>query len=157
MADGSDQPPDRLGLLTAVAKSEYIWEPTRQWQVTGQYKANVIRRTRDSLPLELINELTTFPILKVQYRLTDRTQIWFGMEGMPGLPVRIEDRADGFNSVEEKSRVLQLTNRSPYFGYEIAMNLGARTRSREFGDALRVSENWEATTIFMNVILGFDE
>lgn len=157
LADGSDQPPDRLGLLTAVAKSEYVWEPTRQWQVTGQYKTTVIRRTRDSLPLELINELTTFPILKVQYRLTNRTQIWFGMEGMPGLPVRIEDRADGFNSVEEKSRVLQLTNRSPYFGYEIAMNLGARTRSREFGDALRVSENWEATTIFMNVILGFDE
>ena len=24
-------------------------------------------------------------------------------------------------------------------------------------DALRAAENWEATTIFMNVILGFDE
>lgn len=157
LADGSDQAPDRVGLLTAVAKSEYVWEPTRQWQITGQYKATLVRRTRDSLPVELVNESVSLPVLKVQYRMTQRTHIWFGMEGLPGLPVHVEDRADGFNSVEEKSRVLQLTNRSPYFGYEVAMNVGARKQSRQFGDPLRVADNWEATTVFMNVILGFDE
>ena len=157
LADGSDQPPDRLALLTVVAKSEYVWEPTRQWQITGQCKGLVLRRTRESLPVDLAHEWTLMPVFKVQYRLSDRTHVWFGMEGLPGLPVRLDDRADGFNSLDEESRVLQLTNRSPYFGYEVAMNLGARTRSRRFSDPLRAAESWDTITLFFNVILGFDE
>ena len=157
LADGSDQPPDHLGLLTVVARSQYVWEPNRQWQISAQTKGLVFRKTRKTLDVELVNEWTLIPMLKVQYRLTQRTDLWFGMEGLPGLPMRIDDRADGFNSVEERSTVLQMTNRSPYFGYQAAMNLGVRTRSRRFDDPLRASENWDTTTIFMNVILGFDE
>ena len=157
LADGSHQPPDHLGLLTAVARSEYVWAPARSWQLTAQFKAMVFRRARESLPVDLVNEWTLLPIVKVRYRLTANTRLWFGLEGVPGLPVRVVDRADGFNSVDERSRVLQLTNLSPYFGYEVAMNLGVRRRSREFRDPLRAAEDWEATTLFMNVVLGFDE
>ena len=157
LSDGSHQPPDRLRLLTMVAKSQYVWELNRQWQVTGQYKGLVYRSTRESLPVDLVNEWTLMPMFKVRYRLTDRTQIRFGTEGLPGLPLRVQDRADGRNSLEEETRVLQLTNRSPYYGYEIATTMGVRTRSRRYDDPLRAAENVDTTTIFMKLILGFDE
>ena len=157
LSDASQQAPDELRLLTSVTRVEYEWWPTRQWQVQAKLKGLVLQRRRESLPVDLENEWTLMPLMKVQYLLTDRTRVWLGFEGLPGLPLRVKDRAEGRNSLKEESRVLQLTNRSPYFGYDIAMNLGIRSRTRKYSDPSRVAENLEETALFMLVVMGFDE
>ena len=53
--------------------------------------------------------------------------------------------------------MVQLTNRSPYFGYNIATNLGVKWTRREYGDSARQREDLDIASAFLRVILGFDE
>ncbi len=156
LSDGSDQGADTVRLLTMVAKAEYLWEPTPQWQVIGQGKGLVLRRSRSSLPVHLEDQWTFIPILKVLYRLTPRTQLWVGAQGLPGLPLRVKDRAQGRESSEEEVRMVQVNNRSPYFGYEISTNLGVRTSKRRFDDPFRRGDDFDVTTAFFRIFLGWE-
>jgi hypothetical protein len=79
------------------------------------------------------------------------------MQGLPGLPLRVKDGADGFNSRKEEVRAIQLTNRSPYFGYDISINLGIRVTRRTFDNVAREIENVRETAAFMRVLMGFAE
>ena len=157
LSDGSDQAADTITRLTMVARAEYVRELADRWQVIAQAKGLVLRRTRESLIVDLANEWTFIPILKATYHITPRTHLWLGTQGLPGLPLRKEDLADGRDSYEEVVRVVQLTNRSPYFGYNIATNLGVKWTRREYGDSARQREDLDIASAFLRVILGFDE
>ena len=156
LSDGSDQDSDKLKLLTMVAKAEYVWRPGPQWQVIAQGKGLVLQRSRSSLPVFLADQWTLIPIVKLQYKLTPRTQIWVGLQGLPGLPLRVKDQATGRESSKEQVRVVQLTNHSPYFGYEISMNLGLRLNRRRYDDPFRKEDEFDVTTAFFRVFLGWE-
>ena len=157
LSDGSDQVADTITRLTVVARAEYVRELSDRWQVIAQAKGLRLRRTRQSLIVDLADEWTFIPILKTSYHITPRTHLWLGTQGLPGLPLRKEDLADGRDSYEEGVRVVQLTNRSPYFGYNIATNLGVKWTRREYGDPARQREDLDITSAFLRVILGYDE
>jgi hypothetical protein len=82
--------------------------------------------------------------------------VWLGLQGLPGLPLRVEDRAQGRQSSKEEVRALQLTNRSPYFGYVISTNLGIRMTKRRFDDPLRKIDELDVTTAFFRIFLGWE-
>ena len=156
LAGGSDQAADTITRLTMVVRAEYVRELSDRWQLIAQTKGLVLRRTRQSLAVDLANEWTFIPILKTSYHITPRTHLWLGTQGLPGLPLRKEDLADGRDSYEEVVRVVQLTNRSPYFGYNIATNLGVKWNRRHFGDPARQRNDLDITSAFLRVILGYD-
>ena len=155
LIEGRDLGKDEVSLLTLVTKAEYTWHPAEHWLFIAQGKGLVLRRNRESLPLALVDQWTFLPILKVQRKLTPRTELWIGMQGLPGLPLRVKDGADGFNSRKEEVRAIQLTNRSPYFGYDISMNLGIRVTRRTFDNVAREIENVRETAAFLRVLMGF--
>ncbi len=157
LSDGSDQVADTITRLTMVARAEYVRELSDRWQLIAQTKGLVLRRTRESLAVDLADEWTLIPILKASCHITPRTYLWLGTQGLPGLPLRKEDLADGRDSYEEVVRVVQLTNRSPYFGYNIATNLGVKWTRRQYGDSARQREDLDIASAFLRVILGFDE
>ncbi len=157
LSDGSDQVADTITRLTMVARAEYVRELSDRWQLIAQGKGLVLRRTRESLAVDLADEWTLIPILKASCHITPRTYLWLGTQGLPGLPLRKEDLADGRDSYEEVVRVVQLTNRSPYFGYNIATNLGVKWTRRQYGDPARQREDLDIASAFLRVILGFDE
>ena len=156
-ADGTDQGAERLKLLTAVIRAEYVWQPTDQWEVTGQWKGLRLRRSRESLVVPLVDSWTSIPILKVRYQVTPRTVFQVGFQGLPGLPLREKDRADRRHSEEQEVRVVQLSNRSPYFGYQISMNLGVRVSRRQFDDPTRGVDDVDISAAFMRVFMGYEE
>ena len=157
LSDGSDQAADTITRLTMVARAEYVRDLSDRWQLIAQAKGLVLRRTRESLIVDLADEWTFIPILKASCHITPRTYLWLGAQGLPGLPLRKEDLADGRDSYEEAVRVVQLTNRSPYFGYNIATNLGVKWTRRQYGDPARQREDLDMASAFLRVILGFDE
>ena len=157
LADGSDQAADTITRLTMVARAEYVWEVSGRWRVIAQTKGLRLRRTRQSLAVDLADEWTLVPILKTSYHITPRTHLWLGTQGLPGLPLRKKDLADGRDSYEEVVRVVQLTNWSPYFGYRIATNLGVKWSRRLYDDPARERDDLDITSAFLRVVLGFDE
>jgi hypothetical protein len=156
LADGTDQRGDELRLLAGMAKGEYAWQPTAQWEVILQAKGLFLRHRRDSLPIDLQNEWTLLPIVKARYRLTPHTQLRLGTQGLPGLPLRRKDRDDGRDSLEEEVRIVELSNRSTYFGYNISTNLGMKTTRRDYDDISRRDDDIDVTSVFMRVFLGYE-
>lgn len=155
LADGTQQRRDELRLLSGVVKGEYRWQPTASWEVTAQGKGLLLQRRRDSLPVDLQNEWTLLPILKVGYALTPHTQLRLGTQGLPGLPLRRKDRDDGRDSLREEVRIAELSNRSSYFGYEISTNLGLRMTRRRYDDLSRANDEIDVTAIFLRIFLGY--
>ena len=80
-----------------------------------------------------------------------------GFQGLPGLPLREKDRADRRHSEEQEVRVVQLSNQSPYFGYQISMNLGVRVSRRQFDDPTRAVDDVDVTAAFMRVFMGYEQ
>ena len=155
LIEGRDLGRDSISLWTSVLKAEYVWQPTRNWLVFGQFKSLFLQRERDSQAIALSDERTFVPIVKGRYAITPRTELWLGMQGLPGVPMRVEDRADGFNSREEKVWVAQVTNRSPYLGYDIAMNLGFMLTNRDYDLASREIDDVNVASVYMRVVLGY--
>ncbi len=157
LIEGRDLGKDRIHLLTSVLKAEYRWQPARRWLLIGQAKGMALQRRRASLYQVLQEEWTFVPIVKARYEFTPRTHVWMGAQGFPGLPYQVIDRADGYKSVEEQVWVAEMSNRTPYFGYDILMNAGVRYTSRQFDNPARELDNLDVFSVFMRVILGYPE
>lgn len=156
LADGTDQGEDELRLLSGVAKAEYAWQASDRWDVTFQAKGLFLRHQRDSLPVDLQNESTLVPIIKAQCRLTPRTRLSLGTQGLPGLALRRRDRDDGRDSLKGEVRIVEISNRSTYYGYEISTNLGLRTTRRRYDHISRSDDEIDVTSVFMRVFLGYE-
>ena len=155
LIEGRDLGRDEISLWTSVLKAEYAWQPTRNWSIFGQLKSLFLRRERDSQTMALADERTFVPIVKARYTVTPRTELWLGMQGFPGVPMQVDDRADGFNSRDEKVWVAQVTNRSPYLGYDVAMNLGFMLTNRDYDLASREIDDMNVASVYMRAILGY--
>ena len=152
--DGIAQKEDNIRLWSSVAKAEYLWDLGSKWQITFQGKGLYLRRTRDSVPVRLVDEWSLIPILKAEYRLTPRTELRMGSQGLPGLPWRKKDRVNERRSMEEEVRAVQLSSQSPYYGYEISVNLGMQVTKRNYDDPSRTLEEVDLTSVFFRVFLG---
>lgn len=154
--DGVFQPGDRLGLLAGVHKTSYSWRHGR-WTLTPQFKLLYLRQERRSLGIPLIHEREIMPIFKAVYRMTSRTALKAGMQGLPlpGLAYQFKDLTDDSSSFESRDWALFVTNLSEYFGYDMTVNTGLAYRKIEFLDARQQQRNSRTTSMFMSLILGF--
>jgi len=155
LIEGRDLGRGEISLWTSVLKAEYAWHPTGSWIVFGQLKSLFLQRERDSQITALADERTFVPIVKARCTITPRTELWLGMQGLPGAPMRVDDRADGFNSRDETVWVAQVTNRSPYLGYDIAMNMGFMLTNRDYDLASREIDDMNVASVYLRVILGY--
>ena len=158
-ADGTGQGADRSKLSTSVLKAQYVWTPLDRWQITGQWKGLWLKQTRETAPVPLADLWISIPFFKARYDITKRTSLQIGFQGLPGLPLKERgvDREGRNANMDEEVRVIQLSNHSPYFGYQISMNLGMMVTRRHFEDPTRADDEQDVTAAFMRVFLGWDE
>ncbi|MBI4530300.1 MAG: hypothetical protein HY709_02160 [Candidatus Latescibacteria bacterium] len=155
-AEGVPQPADRIDVLTLASKVDYTWEWGRL-SVTPAAKFRLLRRTRERFDRPEVDERTFMPILKVNYRLTDRTFLKAGAQGFPFLKYRVTDLADRRNSFRQRTYLIVLSNLSKYAGYNLSTNIGMNIEERLFSDPFRAFENAHFTGAFVRVFLGFEE
>lgn len=155
LIEGRDLGKDQISLWTSVIKAEYVWQPSRSWLIFGQAKTLLLREDRLSVPTDLQDQRTFVPIIKGRYALTPRTELWLGAQGLPGLPLIVDDNADGFNSRDERVWVAQVTNNSPYLGYDVSMSLGLKRVDRDYKDPTRDLDDVQIVSVFMRVLLGY--
>ena len=103
-------------------------------------------------------ETHMIPIAKLQYWLTERTRLQFGMQGLGFfLPYRVEDSVGLDNTFEQYDAVLMISNSSKYFGYLISTNAGINRRNKEYeSDEIGTVRNEDFVAAFVNVIVGFE-
>ena len=89
------------------------------------------------------------------YKVSDKTDIMLGLQGIPNLDLDFRDFVQNENDFKQKSYMLQLQNQSGYFGYKIWASTGVKYDERKYSEKYREFENYKSSSTFVKVYLGW--
>ena len=139
--------------LAIVYKSQYLWNPWKKLLVRSQIKWLHRRLVDDAERIASVKEHFLFPILRLEYPVSDRTSVKIGAQGGPLLPSLYRNRVS--DGVDFDSRVyLAQVNNTSIFGIPSQCEFGVRRRFREFLDGDREEQNTDYSRVFLRVIAG---
>lgn len=155
--DGRFQEADRLTRWTMVHTIDRTWDLTNRWSLFTAYKMRYRREWQDSIDATTIHQRDSIPLVKLEYRLTDRTRFQLGLQGLGGwAPYSVSDLVNPEVDFEQNDTVLMATNNSDYFGYIVTTNFGISKRTKSFDDPARAAFGDEDfVSAFIRVFLGF--
>jgi len=140
--------------LAVVYKSQYLWNPWKKLLVRSQIKW-LHRRLVDNVErIASVKEHFLFPILRLEYPVSDRTSVKIGAQGIPLLPSLYRNQISDGVDFDSRVYLAQVNNTSMYLGYQVNVNLGYERRFREFLDKDREQQNTDYSRVFLRVIAG---
>jgi hypothetical protein len=146
----------RLDFWTSVTRVEFA----RHWgrlNLTTQHKLMFLRLRDQERNTNLLAEIRSIPILRVEYQLMPRTSLRAGFQGTGPLPYRLIDNTAARNSYEQRTAFVTITNRSGYLGYELITILGINKDQREYDTRFRDARAFDNMTIFARALVGFSD
>jgi hypothetical protein len=90
-----------------------------------------------------------------RYEISPRTEVQLGLQGIPYLEFDQKDYVQKENNFKQKTYMLQLQNRTTYFGYDIWASTGVQFDQLDFTATTRQFENYKSTTMYVKVFLGW--
>lgn len=75
-------------------------------------------------------------------KISNRTEIIFGLQGLSELEFAYKDMERNDNSFKRKTYVLQIQNRTKYFGYTVWASTGFSVDELRYSDTRRAIENF---------------
>mgnify|MGYP001572555152 FL=1 len=165
-----EQPDGRIVKLGIVNKVDYTF---KLFDGHLQFIPQLKVRTQKIVQLETnqfnqqVNTVRThiqemMPIFRIDYRLTDRTYLRLGLQGfsIPGtgnsFNYQIKDLKSPERDENRTTFAITLSNKSPYGGYNVVIDMGYKLTSREFPRQPdpRFRERKESL-IFVTIYAGF--
>jgi len=155
----------RIQTITVVNKADYGWQRGRlEVQPMFKHLFKRVTRTGRRRPLESWHQIA--PILRLDIRLTERTSVQFGQQGL-GLPFtrtmfsplayRLIDRVDAAREYRSTDSVLMFTVKGNYQGYTIVSNTGLQRRHEKYSDpAVARTRDGGFSRFFISLIAGYD-
>jgi len=98
---------------------------------------------------------TRIPLVMLKYIISPKTNVTFGLQGIPGFQFDYKDYVQKENDFQQKTYSLQLENRTTYFGYEIWAATGVRYDELDYSETTREFESYKTSTLFVNILLGW--
>ena len=147
-------PENRISDLATVVKADYTWNPWSRLRVVPQFKWMRQRLQDDEQRILEIAEDYVYPILRLEYPLSSRTEIKLGAQGFPFLPATYRNEAAPGVDFDSRVYLALLSNTSTYVGYQINVNLGYEKRLRTFLDESRSDQDIDLSRLFLRVIVG---
>jgi hypothetical protein len=146
----------RLDFWTWVTRLDYTWS-LGKLSVTPQYKIMLLRLSDRQQNEDLLAEVRSIPILRLQYLLLPRTTLRAGLQGMGPLPYRRDDQIADRNSQERRTSFITLTNRSRYFGYDLYTIVGMSNDQLDFDAEIQRFREYETRSFFVRTLIGYTE
>ena len=154
MYDGTYQPHDVLNTLAMVNKIMY----TKRWGnfiFSPGIKYRLYKKVRTESLQPLDHYLMSIPMVMFKYIISDRTDLQFGFQGIPGFELKYIDYVQSQNDYTQKTITLQLQNRTDYFGYAIWGAVGATLDQINYKEKFRAFEEYKSSTTFVKISLGW--
>jgi len=165
------QPPGRITFWGIVNKIDYtINFFDRRLQLKPQLKFRTEKRVK-TIDLQqggisrqvsvLYHNQEIIPIFRIDYRLTDRTDVHFGLQGFSlfGLSdlftYRIRNLKDNYLDENRQTAALSITNRSDYGGYKVLIELGVKFTKHDYLREEDKKRGSEESLIFFSIYAGF--
>jgi len=140
--------------LAMVLKSQYEWYPWGALAVRPQVKLMRQRLSDDRARVLEIDETYFYPILRLEYPVSDRTSVKAGAQGFPFLKSRYRNGVTEGVDFDSEVYLIQLSNTSTYVGYQVNVNLGYERQIRDFLESDREAQDIDYNRLFLRVIAG---
>jgi hypothetical protein len=154
MYDGIYQPDDDLRTISMINKFVY----TKSWgylSVSPGINLRFYKKTRSNSVLPQEHYLITIPLIMFKYDISPATNFQLGFQGFPGFEYSDKDYVSSSNDYKRRTYLLQIENRSVYFGYDIWSGIGYKLDWVSFDEDYRAFENYKTSSTFLNVGLGW--
>ena len=154
MYDGTYQPGDTIGLIAMTNKIIY----TKRW---GNFffmpgvKFRFYKKNRAESINPLDHYMERIPIITFKYVFSLKTDVTFGMQGIPRFEYRFKDYIQSRNNFKAKTYLLQLQNKSIYFGYTVWGAMGLTYDQFSYDKIYRQIEETKSSSIFTKIYLGW--
>jgi hypothetical protein len=143
------QEANRIEDWTSVVAADYVW--TRgNWTVRPQLKYLAQRLTDQKAVVLPVYETFFYPILRINYALSPRTVLKFGVQGPSRYHNLLNDSAD----YRSEDYLAMVTNTSSYSGYEMSFNAGYQLKRRRMEDRSRAIEDIDYSHFFVRMVVG---
>ena len=146
----------RLDQWNVVSRADY----TRYWgalKLQPQFKFMFLRLRDQGAERSLRSEVSLIPILRAEYPLMSRSTLQVGIQGIGGFPYRFEDRVAQRHSFERRTKFVNLTNESSYFGYELFTIIGITRDKRDYDDDQQKFDEFDTWSFFIRTLVGFTQ
>ena len=149
------QPEDIINTLAVSNKVVYI-KQFGNFSVSPGLKYRFYKKGyRESLNPR-IHYLEQIPILFLKYRVSARTNVTLGFQGMKGFETEFKDVIQSQNDYKQKNILLQVENRTDYFGFEVWGGFGFQIEEFKFNEIYREFENYKTTSLFVRMWVGVE-
>lgn len=157
--DGTFQEKNSLIRWTMVHTINYDWLIRPKLSLFSGFKFRYRKEWQEDLDLPTAHERHLIPLVKLEYRLTERTRFQLGFQGFGSLaPYAVTDLVRPENDFEQHDTVLMMTNNSRYFGYIVSTSAGISRRVKEFDlPLLGQTGDEDFVSAFISVIIGFED
>jgi len=154
MYDNTFQPEDTISIFAMVNKFVY----TRQWKgftFSPGIKFRLYKKNRFESLNPLDHYLMRIPLVTMKYTISPRTAVTFGMQGFRGFEMKYRDYIQSHNDYKQVDYILQVDNRTTYFGFDIWSGFGFSLEEIKYDEAYRKFEEYKTSTLFVQMWLGY--
>jgi len=154
MYDMTYQPEETLTTIAMVNKVVYT-KSFGNWTFSPGVKYRFYKKDRENVARPGDYYTTRIPLIMFKYRVSSRTDIMLGLQGFSGFEFDHKDFVQSENDFKQRTYMLQLQNRTTYFGYDIWASTGLQFDQIEYADATRDFENYKSSTTYVKIFLGW--
>jgi len=154
MYDNTFQPKDILSTFAMVNKFIY----TRQlgnFIFSPGVKFRFYKKERSESLNPLDHYLMRIPVIYLKYRISDNTNITYGMQGFKGFEMIFKDYIQSHNDYHQINNTIQIENRTDYFGFDVWAGFGFQLEQVSFDEAYRKFEEFKRSSFFLKMYIGY--
>jgi hypothetical protein len=153
--DNVYQPEDIINTLALSNKFVYT-KQFGNFSISPGLKYRLYKKGYQESLNPRIHYTMQIPILFLKYRVSAKTNVTLGFQGMKGFETKFSDLIQSQNDYEQKNILLQIDNRTDYFGFEVWGGFGFQVEDFKFNEVYRQFENYKTSSIFVRMWLGFN-
>ncbi len=154
MYDTTYQPHDVLSTMAMVNKIVY----TKRWgdfEFSPGIKFRLYKKVRSESLQPLDHYLLRIPMVMFKYYVSPLTDITLGIQGMGAFPMSYVDYVQSQNDYDQENIILQVQNRSAYFGYNVWGAIGVSYEKIGYKETVREYESYKTSSMFVKMSLGW--
>lgn len=129
--DGTSQSDAQITRSTLVSKADYTYR-FGDLSVTPMVKFMLERQKASDRVVLSRHTYTLFPIIRAAYRLSPKTTVKLGVQGLSGFKHRFRNPDNASEDSDATHYILAVQHRSMYAGYGLGISLGYRSTRTEW-------------------------
>jgi hypothetical protein len=164
-----EQFPGEISSLGLVNKIDYTYSMLEnRLQFRPQFKIRTLKVVSTNVyddhstsTVIMTHTQSLIPILRVDYRLTNNTELHFGVQGTAlfGLTdaflVKNRFLRDGVGDVNASTTAISMTNKAQYSGYNIVIDFGYKITNYDYQRPVEKINNTQFSLIYFTIFAGY--